>query len=140
MEFSTKFAIVLDEELPVWKKLNVVGFLSSGIVSKNPNIIGQNYQDKSGVNYLPLCIQPIIVLKASRNDLNKFSLRAKNRGVDIAVFIDDMFTSGHDEANRATVNQYHSDELPLVGIAIHEERKVIDKILKGAKLQDPEFR
>jgi hypothetical protein len=136
MECSTKFAIVLDEELPVWKKLNVAAFLSSGIVSNNPNIIGKNYQDKSGVNYLPLCIQPIIVLKASRGKLNTFLARAKNSGVDVAVFIDDMFTSGHDEANRATVNQYYSDELPLVGIAIHEERKVIDKILKGAKLQD----
>ena len=42
-----------------------------------PNIIGKNYQDKSGVNYLPLCIQPIIVLKASRGKLNTFLARAK---------------------------------------------------------------
>jgi hypothetical protein len=44
--------------------------------------------------------------------------------------------TGHDEANRDTVRQYKTDELPVVGIAICEDKKLVDKIFKGAKLHD----
>ena len=45
-----------------------------------------------------------------------------------------MFSSGHDKANRETVSQYPSDELPIVGLAIRGEKKIVDKLTKGAKL------
>ena len=45
-----------------------------------------------------------------------------------------MFTSGNDEANRETVSRYDSENLPIVGLAIREEKKIVDKITKGAKL------
>ncbi len=45
-----------------------------------------------------------------------------------------MFSSGHDEANRKTVQQYKSLELPLVGLAIREKKNIVDKITKGSKL------
>ncbi len=45
-----------------------------------------------------------------------------------------MFDTGHDAANRATVNKYRSDDLPLVGLALRAERKLVDKVTKGAKL------
>ena len=45
-----------------------------------------------------------------------------------------MFLSGHDEANRKTVEKYLSDELPLVGLVIREKKNTVDKITKGSKL------
>ena len=45
-----------------------------------------------------------------------------------------MFLSGHDEANRKTVEKYQSDELPLVGLAIREKKNIVDKITKGSNL------
>ena len=136
MEFTTKIAIVVADDLAVWQKLNVVAFLTSGIIAQTENIIGEMYIDDSGQTYSPLCIQPMVVLKASREKLPTFLGRAERRGVKAAIYIEDMFQTGHDATNRETVRQYATADLPLVGLAVRTDRKDVDKIFKGAKLHE----
>ena len=139
MEFTTKIAIVVAEDLATWQKMNIVAFLTSGVIAesqKSENIIGEPYVDGSGKTYNPLCIQPIVVLKASREKLPTFLGRAERREVKAALYIEDMFATGHDEANRETVTKYATADLPLVGLAIRAGRKDVDKIFKGAKLHE----
>lgn len=134
MEFSTKIAIVVADDLPQWQRLNVVAFLTSGVLSDDDAAVGEDYRDASGVTYLPLCIQPIVMLEASREKLKTFLGRANGRGVRAALYIEDMFATGHDAANRETVAKYASEALPLVGLGLRAERRAVDKIFKGAKL------
>ena len=136
MEFSTKLAIVVADDLAVWQKLNVIAFLTSGIIGENAAIVGEEYADASGRRYSPLCIQPAVILKSKRERLSMFLERANKRGIRSAVYIEDMFATGHDAANRMTVAKYDTESLPLVGIGIRAERKEVDKIFKGAKLHD----
>lgn len=136
MIFDTKFAIVVAEDLEMWQKLNVVTFLSSGIIGSTENIIGEAYADASGKEYSPLCIQPAMILKSTRDRLGTFLIRADSRGVKAAIYIEDMFSTGHDAANRESVAKYKSEDLPLVGIAIRSNSKDVDKIFKGAKFHD----
>lgn len=136
MNFDTKIAIVVAEDLAVWQKLNVTAFLTSGIIGATEGIMGEVYEDGSEKTYLPLCIQPMIVLKTNRAKLQTILNRANSRGVAAAIYIEDMFATGHDAANRETVTHYQSEALPLVGLAVRGERKIIDKIVKGAKLHD----
>ena len=132
--FDTKIVIVVREDLLVWQKLNVTAFLSSGVLGAESTLIGDRYEDASGKTYRPLIVQPMIVLVADQVGLKKIHGRALTRGVDIAVYIEDMFSTGHDAANRAAVKQYETDALNLVGIALRNEKKVVDKITKGAKM------
>jgi hypothetical protein len=134
MHFTTKIAIVVADDLASWQKLNVVSFLTSGVIGATENLIGQPYIDASQCRYLPLCIQPVIILQAPRAKLNLMLTRANRREIPVAVFIEDMFRTEHDSANRATVTQYQSEALPLVGMAIRAEAKAVDKVVKGAKL------
>lgn len=136
MNFDTKIAIIIDEELPVWQKLNVTAFLTSGIIGATEGIIGEAYRDASDQTYLPLCIQPVIVMKTNRNRLKTILNRANSRNIPASIYIEDMFTTGHDAANRETVTHYETADLPLVGIAVRGEKKEIDKVVKGAKLHD----
>ena len=136
MQFDTKFAIVVAEDLPVWQKLNVVSFLSGGVTQSPSVTTGAVYRDASGCEYLPLCVQPIIVLKANRSKFTTFVQRANREAMPVAIFIEDMFATGHDEANRQSLQHYQTNELPLVGLALHGDRKLVDKIVKGAKLHD----
>lgn len=136
MQFDNKFAIVVADDLPTWQKLNVVSFLSGG-VTRSPRVnTGERYRDASGSEYLSLCVQPIIVLKANRDKLSTFVQRANRAQAEMAIFIEDMFASGHDEANRLTVSQYATEHLPLVGLAMFGDKKRVDKVFKGAKLHD----
>ncbi|MBD8512168.1 DUF2000 family protein [Photobacterium sp. CAU 1568] len=134
MKFDTKLAIVDAEDLAIWQKLNVVSYMSSGIVAQHPDIIGASYEDANGEIYLPICIQPTIILSASRAKFSAFISRAKMHCIQPAIYIEDMFSTGHDAANREVVKRHNTHHLPLVGMAIRSEINTVDKVFKGAKL------
>ena len=132
--FDTKIAIVVREDLATWQKLNVTAFLTSGIIAANAGLIGEPYEDAEGNFYNPLVIQPVIVLSADGDALRAIYRRAMERRARLSLYIEDMFATGHDAANRATVKQYRPDEMKLVGLALREDKKIVDKIVKGAKM------
>lgn len=132
--FDTKIAIVVRDDLQVWQKLNVTAFLTSGVLGANADLLGENYKDGDGNTYSPLIIQPMIVLSASTENLKKIHERGLSRGAQLSLYIEDMFSTGHDAANRAAVKQYASQDLNIVGLALRDEKKTVDKITKGAKM------
>lgn len=132
--FDTKFAIVLREDLAVWQKLNVTAFLTSGVVAQFPDIIGEAYRDRDGNLYNPLSIQPVIVLSADGSTLGAIQRRALERGVTTSLYVEEMFSTGHDAANRAVFAEFAPDDARVVGIALRGDRKLVDKITKGARM------
>ncbi|WP_312417154.1 DUF2000 family protein [Shinella sp.] len=132
--FDTKFAVVLREDLEVWQKLNVTAFLSSGIIGHKPELIGEAYRDAAGHVYNALSVQPIIVLSADGATLSKIHARALERAVSASVYIKEMFSTGHDAANRAVFATFGPDDAKIVGIAMHADKKTVDRITKGARL------
>lgn len=131
--FDTKIAVVVREDLAVWQKLNAAAFLAGGIVGANPGLLGEPYEDAAGNAYSPLVVQPMIVLGADREAIAAIYRRAMDRGARLSLYIEDMFATGHDAANRAAVKRYAPDAMNVVGLALREERKLVDKITKGAR-------
>ena len=129
MQFDTKLAVVLQDDLAVWQKTNVTAFLVSGIAATVPGVVGEPYRDGSGNEYLPMLVQPVLVYEADAAALRRAYERAMSRGVELAVYTRELFETNHDEANRAAVASVPADELDLVGIAFRAERKVVDKIV-----------
>ncbi|HLZ67944.1 MAG TPA: DUF2000 domain-containing protein [Aliidongia sp.] len=134
MRFDTKIAVALRADLPVWQKLNITAFTVSGIAGTDPATVGEPYEDASGQTYLPMFRQPVLVFAGEAADLRRAYERAMERGVRLSIFTEELFATGHDEANRAAVKAVPSTELNLVGLAMRGERKEVDKILKGLTL------
>lgn len=134
MTFDTKIAIVVRETLAPWQKLNVAAFLSGGLAGVYPEIVGERYSDASGLAYGPLVRQPILVFAASPQELARTLTRARERGVMASIYTMDLFTTSNDIDNRAAVAAVPTDRLDLAGLALHGERKLTDKIVKGLKL------
>ena len=132
--FDTKIAIVLREDLAIWQKLNVTAFLVSGIVAQFPAVIGEPYRDAVGNLYNPMSIQPVIVLSTDQAGLSAIHRRALERGVTTSLYIEEMFATGHDAANRAVFAEFGPDSAKVVGLALRADRKLADKITKGAKM------
>ncbi|TQV76120.1 DUF2000 family protein [Denitrobaculum tricleocarpae] len=132
--FDTKIAIVVREDLAVWQKLNVTAFLTSGVLGADQSLLGEAYRDADGQTYSPLIIQPVIVLSTDGPGLTKIHNRALNRGARLSLYIEEMFATGHDAANRAAVRAVKTEDLKIVGLALREERKLVDKVTKGAKM------
>jgi hypothetical protein len=134
MIFTTKIAIVVRDDLAVWQKLNVACFLSGGLVGSYPELAGERYQDASGRTYGPLVRQPILVFAATGEDLTRTLRRCSERGLPASIYTRELFATGNDVANRAAVAAVATDGLDLVGLAIHAERKDVDKVTKGLRL------
>jgi hypothetical protein len=132
--FDTKIAIVLRDDLASWQALNVTAFLMSGLVSQSPEIIGTPYRDRDGHHYNPLSRQPIIVLSTSAAILQKIHLRTLDRNIVTSLYVEEMFSTGHDAANRAVFAEFGPQDAKVVGIALNADKKTVDRITKGAKL------
>ena len=129
MQFDTKIAVVLLDDLAGWQKTNVTAFLVSGIAATVPGVVGEPYRDASENEYLPMFVQPVLVYEADTDGLRRAYERAMSRGVTPAIYTQDLFTTDHDAANRAAVARVPAEELDLVGIAFRAERKIVDKVV-----------
>jgi len=134
MTFDTKIAIIVREDLEMWQKLNVTAFLVGGLAGNNPAIVGENYVDADGQVYLPMVIQPMMVFQADTDGIRKAYERAMRRDIQLAIFTSDLFATGNDIDNRAAVANKSADSLDLVGIALRDMKKTVDKVTKGLKL------
>ena len=132
--FDTKIAIIVRDDLATWQKLNVTAFLMSGIAGTNPDLIGEPYRDSDGKSHLPMSVQPVIVLSGAANVLMNIRNRAHDRGVETVAYIEEMFATGHDTANRAVFAEHDASEANTVGMALRADKKIVDKITKGAKM------
>jgi len=132
--FDTKIAVVLLDELAVWQKTNATAFLVSGIAGTVPGVVGEPYRDASGNEYLPMFVQPVLVYAADATGLRRAYERALSRDVVPAIYTRELFSTNHDEANRAAVAGVPAQELDLVGIGFRAERKTVDKIVDRLRL------
>lgn len=133
--FDTKVAVVLRDDLKAWQELNVTAFLMSGIATSGPGLVGEPYRDHDGTEYLPMLRQPVLVMTADSALLARARAKATARDdVAVAVYISELFSTSHDEANRAAVAEVSADELDLVGVALRGPKNVVDRLLKGARM------
>jgi hypothetical protein len=51
-----------------------------------------------------------------------------------AIYTDDLFATGDDDANRAAVLAVTAGSLVLAGIAVYGPRNAVDKVCKGLTL------
>jgi hypothetical protein len=129
VQFDTKIVVVLRDDLAGWQKTNVTAFLVSGIAGTVPGVVGEPYRDATGNEYLPMFVQPVLVYEADAAGVRRAFDRALARGVQPAIYTQELFATGHDEANRAAVASVSAEDLDLVGIAFRAERKTADKIV-----------
>lgn len=133
MQFDTKLAIAIKGALVPWQALNVAGFLAGGLAGSDIRLLGEPYRDAEGVTYSALIREPIFVFTATPEELQRTRRRAIDRSLTTAVYTEEMFATDHDAANRAAVADFASDQLALVGVAVHGPRRDVDKVVKGLK-------
>jgi hypothetical protein len=134
VRFDTKIAVLLRDDLLTWQRLNITAFLVSGIGTAIPEVIGEPFEDAGGVRYLSMFRQPVLIFEGSKELLRAAHGRAIGRNLPLSVFTSDLFTTGNDRDNRAAVRAVTTEQLDLVGMAVHGPRNAVDKVLKGASM------
>ena len=95
---------------------------------------GEPYRDAAGNAALPLSVQPVIVLSADGPTLATIRRRCLERELVPALYVEEMFATGHDAANRAVFAEQQPETAKLVGLGIRADRRVVDRITKGARM------
>ena len=133
-DFETKVAVIVRDDLAAWQRLNVCAFLISGVVAgAGEPVVGPDYEDASGRTYLPMLRQPVLVFEAPAGKLRTAYERAVARELRFALFTADLFTTGHDDDNRAAVRAVAGESLDLVGLALRAPHKAVDGVVRGLK-------
>ena len=97
-------------------------------------MLGENYVDGSGRTYLPMIRQPIMIFAGSAEQIRAVYDGAVGSDAAFSIYTAELFSTPHDEANRAAVKARRSEELDLVGLALRGPKKLMDKLLKGLRL------
>lgn len=134
MIYPTKTALILLEDLLAWQKVNVSAFLAGGLAHSFPELAGEPYRDADGHNYLPLVREPVFVYGATGQTIRRTYDRTMSRGLAFSLYTRPLFETSSDPDNRASVAATASASLDLVGLGIHADRKIVDKIVNGLKL------
>ncbi len=134
VRFPTKIAVLVRDDLPTWQRLNMTAFLAGGVAHAVPELIGEPYADADGTPYLAMFGQPVLVFEATKEQLSTAHRRATDRGLPLAVFTSDLFSTGNDRDNRAAVAAVPRAQLDLVGMAVHGPRNAVDKVVKGLRM------
>ncbi|MFE5291148.1 DUF2000 family protein [Isoptericola sp. NPDC056618] len=133
VRFDTKVVVVLRDDLLPWQELNATAFLMSGIATSEPGLVGEPYRDSEGNAYLPMLRQPVVVLTGDGGVLAAARERALGRGIPMAAYTRELFSTGHDGANRAAFASADAARLDLVGLAVRGPRNAVDRVVKGAR-------
>ncbi|WP_420096318.1 DUF2000 family protein [Brevibacterium sediminis] len=134
VRFDTKVVVVLRDDLQPWQELNVTAFLMSGRATSGEGLVGENYRDADGNDYLPMLRQPVMVMTADADKLRSIRTKAMGRGIPTAIYTEELFSTGHDAANRAAVAGVPAEELNLVGVALRGPKNCVDRVVKGARM------
>ena len=132
--FDSKVAIVVRDDLATWQRLNVVAFLSTGIAAAAPEVMGEPYVDAAGNTYGNLFGQPMMIFEGDLAGLQKAHRIGLERGLTLSPYVQAMFATGHDAANREVFLAEDPANLNLVGLALRGPKKAVDKALKGLAL------
>ncbi|BAN48038.1 DUF2000 domain-containing protein [Metapseudomonas resinovorans] len=132
--FDTKVAFIVRDDLPTWQRLNVVAFLATGIATEAPEIMGAPYVDAAGHQYGKLSGQPMLIFEGDIAGLQKARHAGIARDLTILPYVSAMFSTYHDEANRAVFLAEDPENMDLVGLALRGPKKAVDKAIKGLAL------
>lgn len=132
--FDTKVALIVRDDLAVWQRLNVVAFLASGIAAAAPEMMGAPYIDAKSHRYGNMLGQPMLVFAADLALLQSAHRKGLERELTLIPYVQAMFSTGHDEANRQAFLAEDADNLNLVGLALRGPKKAVEKAIKGLTL------
>ncbi len=131
-----KIAVAVRSDLAPWQKLNVVAFITSGLGTVCPGLIGEPYIDGSERRYPALLARPVRVFTGDGAAIRRGFDRAIGRGLTVSVYTDEMFETMNDADNRSVVAAVGTAELSLAGFAVAGDGKQVDKAFDKLRLHE----
>ncbi|NIE71493.1 DUF2000 domain-containing protein [Pantoea sp. Acro-807] len=133
---DTKIALIVRDDLATWQRLNVVAFIATGLAAGSPEMLGEPYIDAQGRHYGRIAGQPMRVFSGNLAGLQRAHRQGLERELTLIPYVEAMFSTGNDAANREVFLAENAQEMNLVGLALFGPKKAVDKAIKGLALHE----
>jgi hypothetical protein len=134
-DFSKRFVIVLNKELPSWQAMNAVGHMSAFLGNKMQEAFdtGEVFASKD-MQYPRNSQYPIIILSAKPGQLQTLLEKVKTSDVLYHAFIREMIETTNDQEIEKTLIEKTSTEIELLGVGIFGSNEEVEKLTKNYSL------
>lgn len=135
-DFEKKMVMVVEKELGEWKLLNALSHMSAFIGNKmsEPFDTGAFFETKDKIK-LPRNSQfPIVVLSATKSQIQELTNQVQKQGVLFITFTKDMIETTDDKKLDKMIGEQDSEHLDYLGIGLFGQKKQLDEITKGLNL------
>lgn len=134
-DFSKRFVIVLNKELPSWQAMNAVGHMSAFLGNKMPDAFdtGKTFMAKD-FEYPRNSQYPIIILCAKPGQLQTLLEKIKDTDVLYHAFIKEMIETTNDLEIEQTLQTKESKDIELLGVGIFGTNEEVEKLTKNYSL------
>ena len=135
-DFSKKMTIVIRDDVQSWQLANTVGHIAAYLGNKmsEPFDTGKYFLSKDGVN-LPRNSQfPIVVLRATKEELKSLLTKLPSPNLSWIVYVQEMIDMIDDEELAKALSAIRSDEMNILGVGIFGMKDKLKEPTGGFKL------
>ena len=134
-DFSKRFVVVLNKELPTWQAMNALGHMSAFLGNKlNESFdTGETFAAKD-TEYPRNSQYPIIILSAKPGQLQNLLEKVKTSGILYHAFIREMIETTNDSEIEKTLVIKKASDIELLGIGIFGANEEVEKLTKNYSL------
>lgn len=129
MIIDKKIAIAISDHLLIEQKLQVVAFLTSGLVAQHSDVMGAPYEDFEGNLFSPVMKCYPHIHCVDEMAIGNMHHRAISQSIMITVFVEEWFGMADDEARRAIFQHFDPNTVNVVGMAIYAPRDTVAQVL-----------
>ncbi|MBP9719074.1 MAG: lysine--tRNA ligase [Candidatus Levybacteria bacterium] len=134
-DFSKRFVVVLNKELPSWQAMNALGHMSAFLGNKMDESFdtGEAFIAKDST-YPRNSQYPIIVASAKPGQLANLLDKVKTSGLLYHVFIREMIETTNDKEIEMILATKESKDIEILGIGIFGPNEAVEKLTKNYSL------
>ena len=135
-DFNKRVSIVVRDDLETWQILNTIGHISAYF----GNCMGDNFGTDDNFTTrdqteIPRNSQyPIIILKASKSELERFSKRIENENFEKMYFIKEMIETTDDTLIQKILSEKSQTDIEHLGIGVFGDNEELRKITRRFSL------
>ncbi len=128
-------AVLLDTpEIPTWSKLNAAAHLSASFAAREgKKLIHIDHTTTLDGKQIPMNIQHAIIVKRadSKQSLVELKEIAKNNGLIVTCFTEEMRDSSNDEKVKEKQEAKTEEQINFLGILVYGEKKQVESLTKN---------
>ncbi|OGG06182.1 lysine--tRNA ligase [Candidatus Gottesmanbacteria bacterium RIFCSPHIGHO2_01_FULL_42_12] len=135
-DFSKKFVVIIDKDLPAWQIMNTSGHIAAFLGNKltDPFDTGKHFVTKDGMNMPRNSQYPVITLSATKDQLKPLAEKLLDSKLTHIFYVPEMMETTDDERLEQMLLEKNKNQIVFAGIGIYGPKDEVDELTRDLAL------